>query len=226
MIFIASSVAISAQVKVGDNPTIIDSNSVLEIESTNKGVLMPRLLLVSTVNPAPLTAHIAGMTVYNTANINDIIPGFYYNDGSKWVKLAQNFTVNNGVSVAPGNVITLGGPLNQPTVLGTDNVNTLAITGLIQGNPLSDDVVMVDPMTGVLKKAPVSSLIIEKQSLQISVNGQTQFTTPLAISDMDKINVYRNGARIGATFVDPYTISLEPGIICVTGDEIRIVQFY
>ncbi len=215
-----------AQVKVGDNPTSINPNSVLEIESTNRGVLMPRIPLLSTTNPAPLTTHIAGMTVYNTANINDITPGFYYNDGSKWVKFAQNFTVNNGMNISNSNNISLGGNLNEPTALGTNNINTLAITGLIPGDAEIDEIVMVDPVSGVLKKAPASSFVKERQSLQISINGQTEFTTPLAISDIDKINVYRNGARIGATFVNPNTIALESGVICVSGDEIRIVQFY
>ena len=226
LFFFIISVGVSGQVKIGDNPTTIDPNSVLEIESINKGLLMPRISLLSTSNPSPLTVHIAGMTVYNTANINDITPGFYYNDGSKWVKLAQNFTVNNGVNISGGNNITLGGDLNQPTVLGTDTVNTLAITGLNSANPAYDEIVMIDPVTGVFKKAPSSSLVKVKQSLQVSVNGQTQFTTPLSISDMDNINLYRNGVRIGATFININTIALEPGIISVTGDEIRIVQFY
>ncbi|GAB4021712.1 tail fiber domain-containing protein [Spirosoma koreense] len=74
-----------AQVKVGDNPTTINANSALEVESTNKGLLLPRLPLTQTTSPTPLTAHVAGMTVYNTATANDVVPGFYYNDGTKWV---------------------------------------------------------------------------------------------------------------------------------------------
>jgi hypothetical protein len=58
----------------------------------------------------------------------------------------------------------------------------------------------------------------------LASDGQTQFSTPLPISDIDKINVYRNGARIGATIVNSTTIALEPGVVCVSGDEIRIVQ--
>lgn len=74
-----------AQVKIGDNPTTINANSMLEVESTSKGLLLPRLPLTQTTNPSPLNAHVAGMTVYNTATANDVLPGFYYNDGTKWV---------------------------------------------------------------------------------------------------------------------------------------------
>lgn len=78
-----------AQVKVGNNPTTINTNSVLEMESTNKGMLLPRLSLSSTSSFAPLAAHVAGMTVYNTATAGDVTPGFYYNDGTKWVRIAS-----------------------------------------------------------------------------------------------------------------------------------------
>ncbi len=214
-----------AQVKVGDNPTAINPNAVLEIESTNQGVLMPRLSLLSTINPSPLNAHIAGMAVYNTSTIADVSPGFYYNDGAKWVKFAQNFVAISGITLTPNNELKLGGSLNQPTAINTNNTNTLALTGLGAGNATTDEVVTIDPSTGVLKKSPISSLIKEKQMVIFSINGQTQFPTPFPITDIDKINVYRNGARIGATIVNANTIVLEAGVICVAGDEIRIVQF-
>ncbi|MBK8518491.1 MAG: hypothetical protein IPL55_20050 [Saprospiraceae bacterium] len=216
---------IFSQVKIGDNPTTINPNSVLEIESGTQGVLMPRLQLSASANPAPLSAHIAGMTIYNTATAADVTPGFYYNDGTKWVKFAQNFITLNGLSYTPTNEIKLGGVLVQPTTIAASNTNTLALTGLSPGNAATDEIVTIDPTTGVLKKAPVSSLLKEKQMVFVSANGQTQFPTPFPITDIDKINVYRNGARIGATVVNPGTIALEAGVVCVAGDEIRIVQF-
>ena len=218
-------VVIAAQVKVGDNPTIINPNSVLEIESVNQGLLMPRLALTASTNPSPLSMHIVGMTIYNTASINDLTPGFYYNDGTKWVKLAQNFVTINGLTQSINNEIKLGGLLTQPTAIGTSALNTLAITGLGAGNPNTDEVITIDPSTGVLKKTPFSSLVKEKQMVFVSINGQTQFPTPFPITDIEKINVYRNGARIGATMINANTIALEAGVVCVAGDEIRIVQF-
>jgi len=78
-----------SQVKIGDNPTSLNINSVLELESTNKGLLIPRVALVSTITPVPLSAHVAGMNVYNTATIGDVAPGNYYNNGTKWIKVAD-----------------------------------------------------------------------------------------------------------------------------------------
>jgi len=81
----------SAQVKIGDNPTVPhpSGSALLEMESTNKGLLLPRVALTTTTAFAPLSAHVAGMTVYNTATAGDVVPGFYYNDGTKWARLGN-----------------------------------------------------------------------------------------------------------------------------------------
>ena len=105
--------AATAQVKVGINPTTIDTNAILEMESTNKGMLLPRLALTSTSAPAPLGAHVAGMTVYNTAapTGGNVTPGFYYNSGSAWVRVGNatapsNTTSGQLINVSNGNGAT------------------------------------------------------------------------------------------------------------------------
>jgi len=47
---------------------------------------LPRVALVATAKASPLTAHVAGMYVYNTVTANDVSPGVYYNDGTKWIR--------------------------------------------------------------------------------------------------------------------------------------------
>lgn len=78
-----------AQVKVGGTPTV-NPDAMFEVEATNKGMLLPRVELVTTDDAAPLADHVQGMTVYNkattksTTNVKGVVPGFYYNDGTKW----------------------------------------------------------------------------------------------------------------------------------------------
>jgi hypothetical protein len=74
------------QMKVGTNPKVINPNSMLEIEATNKGLLLPRLALSSTTLATPLASHVAGVVVYNTATTGDVSPGIYVNIGTKWIK--------------------------------------------------------------------------------------------------------------------------------------------
>ena len=88
-----------AQVKIGDNPTTINPGSVLELESTNKGLLMPRISLTNTTTWGLLGTPAAGMHVYNTntgiTSTNTAYPtladktGEYYWDGTGWVALAR-----------------------------------------------------------------------------------------------------------------------------------------
>ena len=74
------SVPLKAQVTIGDQ-TAPDVNAVLDLRSNTKlGLLLPRLPLQATNLAAPLSAHVAGMVVYNTITAGDVTPGFYYDD--------------------------------------------------------------------------------------------------------------------------------------------------
>ena len=77
----------SAQVRIGGTGTAVNSSAILELSSTTKGLLFPNVALTSTTVAAPVTAHVAGMTVYNTNTAGDVTPGLYVNSGSAWVRL-------------------------------------------------------------------------------------------------------------------------------------------
>lgn len=90
---------LNAQVTIGSNAEP-NANAVLDlISNSNKGLLLPRVALTATNLPNPLSAHVAGMTVYNTATSPGTVdveyyvsPGLYYNDGTKWVRLPLGYT--------------------------------------------------------------------------------------------------------------------------------------
>lgn len=77
-----------AQVTIGseDEP---NADAVLELKSTAKGLLLPRVALSATNLPSPLKNHVTGMMVYNTASAGtfgvNVSPGVYHNDGTQWV---------------------------------------------------------------------------------------------------------------------------------------------
>ena len=80
---------INAQVKIGDNPNTINANSLLELESTNKGFLPPRVALNSAASVAPLTGTVtAGMLVYSTGGT--LTDGYYYWNGAAWKLVATS----------------------------------------------------------------------------------------------------------------------------------------
>ncbi len=53
----------NAQIKVGDNPTNINANAAIEVESTSKGILLPRM---NTLQQNAMTSPPDGMMIYNT----------------------------------------------------------------------------------------------------------------------------------------------------------------
>src|SRR6185436_17213795 len=104
----------NAQVKIGDNPNTINANSLLELESTNKGFLPPRVALSSVTSASPLTAPVpTGMIVYSSGG--SVSNGSYMWNGSKWQSFGMDVARNNYVLVksasdfpaAVGGVITL-----------------------------------------------------------------------------------------------------------------------
>ena len=82
------------QIKIGENNKSINTDAMLDIESVNKGVLLPRVALVSTTSSSPLKTMTNGMIVYNTSAVNDLTPGLYYSDGTKWIKANNSSAVS------------------------------------------------------------------------------------------------------------------------------------
>ena len=81
----------TAQVGVNTGASI-EKGAAFEVRSTDKGILVPRIILtgsddITTVTPAPTT----GLFVYNTTKTGSgstmVEPGFYYWDGSQWRRL-------------------------------------------------------------------------------------------------------------------------------------------
>jgi hypothetical protein len=63
ILLLTSAATLNAQIKIGDNPGTIDPNAVLELESTTKGLLFPRM---TAAQMNAISSPTAGMVVYNT----------------------------------------------------------------------------------------------------------------------------------------------------------------
>lgn len=74
-----------AQVGIGTDTPHVDA--VLDIQASDKGILIPKVELTSTSNASPITSPKNSLLVYNTQEINDVTPGFYFWSIDKWVSL-------------------------------------------------------------------------------------------------------------------------------------------
>ncbi|MCS6818863.1 MAG: hypothetical protein RMJ53_08220, partial [Chitinophagales bacterium] len=109
------------QGNVGIGTTTPDGK--LDIVSTNDGLLIPRVALTAANSSSPLTSPAVSELVYNTATAgtppNDVTPGFYYWNGTRWVRLQSGNTdikAANGLSRS-NDTILLGGTLIQETTI-------------------------------------------------------------------------------------------------------------
>jgi len=87
---------IDASGDVGIQTYPVTNSAALEISATNKGVLVPRVALTATNSNLPVGASIvASLLVYNTATAGtapyDVIPGFYYWEGTQWVRIQSGY---------------------------------------------------------------------------------------------------------------------------------------
>ena len=95
--FLFFTTSLTAQTGIGT--TSPDPSAKLEVASTNKGFLPPRVSLTATNSTSPITNPANGLLVFNTvtAGVNpyQVVPGYYYWDGTgqQWVSLST--TVGN-----------------------------------------------------------------------------------------------------------------------------------
>ena len=279
---------IRAQAKIGTTPELLDPSAVLELESSDKGLRLPRVKL-DDANVWALAGAVpaSGMVVYNELGL--LPKGIYYwnTDLTQWVRVVNSAelstliaastivsnassgnklsttvngkvgaevaiintntlalangvltsavngvasspgvnvvgTGNNGLTVTAGNV-QLGGALVIPTTIAASAVNTFSITGLKEGNSLTDSLLVIAPTTGIVRKVSMVKAEIAKV-VQVASNGQRRFATPITITDPKKVQVYRNGINVEFYQVDDKHIDLEVQATCYSDDEVKIIQ--
>jgi hypothetical protein len=152
-------------VKIGTNPGTKVPSAVLELESTTKGFLLPRM---DATQMGLIASPATGLAVYNTtANCT-----FLYN-GTTWVSLCESAT--NGLSKT-GTTISLGGALTSPTTITTDGTNTLTLAGL-QTGASTDDLLTLDATTGTIARRTVADVISSAGMFVIGGNTVTSNAT-------------------------------------------------
>ncbi|MDC6354645.1 MULTISPECIES: beta strand repeat-containing protein [unclassified Robiginitalea] len=129
--------SLTAQVKIGDNPQTIDPGSLLELESTDKALVITR------VTDAQMNAINAqqGAVVYNTDG-----GCIYYFDGAAWINICESlglqFTADAIVNSAPTIVITENGDIVNFEVgeIRSENILDFSIGSQdIQDNSINSD---------------------------------------------------------------------------------------
>lgn len=123
-LLLGSTVMVNAQLKVGDNPTNIQKSSILELESTRQGLLLPRLADTTAINA--LTPP-DGMIIYLNADNS-----LRLRSNGSWKKIADlseasaNWSLkgNSGIDSTVNFMGTVDG---KPLIMKTNNTERLRI---------------------------------------------------------------------------------------------------
>ncbi|KAB1231411.1 hypothetical protein [Chryseobacterium viscerum] len=214
-------ISINGQVGIGTSSPSL--NSILDLTTTNKGVLLMRNNLTNTGSPAPLSAHVQGMITYNLANVNDVSEGLYQNNGTSWSAVSRDYpygtisnsfatTDNNGwyllngraVSSLPSNVqiraISLGFATNLPNA--DDRIiktkDTSETVGALSGN--SSIVLSQANLPNVVFNGSTSTdgahtHTYTDRGAGSSVNSGTGATNPIADDTSATFNTTTDGAH-------------------------------
>jgi hypothetical protein len=138
---------LSAQTGIGT--TTPHASAKLEVNATNKGFLPPRVSLSGTNDVSTITSPATGLVIYNTAPAgttpNNVIPGYYYYDGTKWNQLVDQSSLNSFSGYIPNyaqsnssrvtNVTTNGTTIVSQTITTSGRPVQIIATG--DANPVS-----------------------------------------------------------------------------------------
>lgn len=105
-----------------------DASAVVDMVSTSKGLLIPRVNLTSSLsNPSPVSNPAVGLLVFNSGSYQPA--GFYYWNGSKWTSTSystDNWSITGNSSTSINNNF-IGTTDNQAIALRTNNTERMRI---------------------------------------------------------------------------------------------------
>ncbi len=150
------------QVGINTDGSDPDASSMLDVMSVDKGFLPPRVALTSIISANPITSPATGLLVYNTATTgtspNNVIPGYYYWNGTRWLSIAPPQGTNPGDMLYWNGtqwiIVTAGSPgqflqfslSNVPTwsgvafpTLTTTSVSLITATTATSGGNITND---------------------------------------------------------------------------------------
>lgn len=217
IITLCSISVVNAQVGIGT--TTPSSSAQLEVKSTSKGFLPPRIALTSITDNSTISSPATGLLIFNTASAgtspNNVLPGYYYWNGSTWSRLDEN--------VNPGSFewnYSKGSPAsNSGTFVGnaswqTDKVQLTPNTGAQNGKVYwSQDIDWTQPLhisAQVYSGGTVSGgdgiwLFFGASSAAIS-SGATYTAASTGISvflneyGSEGVEVYKNGTKVATLY--------------------------
>ena len=131
LLFLTISFFSNVNAQTGIGTSTPNAAAKLDVSSSTKGFLPPKVALTATNSFDPITglsgstalATAAGLLIYNTATAgtapNNVVPGYYYWNGTTWVQISAGLIIDNSKTAG----FTLGATDNNKVFLITSASN-------------------------------------------------------------------------------------------------------
>ncbi len=130
VLFITAFITLQVEAQTGIGTTTPNASAKLEVASTTQGFLPPRVALTATNVFSPIvgtSSAATGLLVYNTASAgtapNNVVPGYYYWNGTIWVQISNGLIIDNSKNAG----FTLAAADNNKVFLIT-SASTITVT--------------------------------------------------------------------------------------------------
>ena len=169
-------------VSVNNTGAAANASAMLDVSAANKGLLIPRVSLVSATDASTIASPATSLLVYNLATAgtapDNVVPGYYYWNGSRWTsfggKVASLLTFSTGI-ILNGSSVTSAAPVLMG--FGNHTTETINFTGESTMPPETGGFSFPIPFNGVLQNLQVSSDLLVVSASSINTIGlQYDFT--------------------------------------------------
>lgn len=151
LFFFLISIQIYAQTGIGT--TTPEASAKLDISSTNKGFLPPRVTLTSITDNTTIPNPATGLLVYNTGNNVGLVAGYYYWNGSSWATIAT----------ATGSGVSASYVRGSRTTAQTAGLSTNGLVAFTQVDQLAGQDISLNTTTGQITLAAGKTYRLQAQ---------------------------------------------------------------
>lgn len=196
---------------VGINTATPDASAALEIKNTNKGLLIPRVSLLSLTDNVTVPSPAVSLLIYNTNAAISTGAGYYFNNGTAsspaWTKFISSDDAGIAFAAKSGYVEVLP---NTSKVLNLDTEDFDVSNNFLLGSSF------VNPNTFI---APVKGVYHFDATIKWEINGAASAITidaALRVNGLNRVSFFETSQH-------SYAMHINNNVLLNAGDKVTIV---
>ena len=213
--------ALKLNAQTGIGTTTPNASAKLDVYSTNKGFLPPRVTLTSATDATTIASPAEGLLVYNLGSVG-LQAGYYYWNGANWATIATATSAGNGVTSM--DMVKLYGEAWSSATNKIGNANGYSFTVPVSGRYLFDftstgygNAYFTFKVRQGNTVLAVDSQYSYNNSVHVEYNGKVELN--LQAGNTYNVYVFSSGSRDGGDF-DRVYYKMVAGNLPVTGQTV------